>query len=421
MSRRVRDAQLETRTARSKLKPRGKPYYRSIGPDIHLGYRKGDNAHRWVARTYLGNGAYSMQVIGDADDLLDADGETILNFFQAQDRARALVEKQPIGPYTMAQAIADYAAGGEKDTAKRLAIHLPAAMKAKPVDQLTKKEIAEWHRGLAKTPPRARPKAGGGKAYRVVDMDNPEVIRRRKVTANSLLAKFKTVLNHALAEEKITSDKEWSRVKPFEKVAEPRTRYLSVAEAQRLINACDPDFRKLVQAALITGCRYQELARLTAADYNPDSDTLLIRQTKTGKPRHVILSEEGVAFFKSLAAGRQRRRAYAWSSMASMRPDPTHEGRVSEGEDHARHLDPCASAYLGEPVGHGRNASDGGRQEPRARRHQDGREALRSSVRRLRCRSGPQALTELRHQGGERESYSIECGKVRLHCCRDTH
>lgn len=323
MSRRVRDAQLETRTARSKLKPRGKPYYRSIGPDIHLGYRKGDNAHRWVARTYLGNGAYSMQVIGDADDLLDADGETILNFFQAQDRVRALVEKQPVGPYTMAQAIADYAAGGEKDTAKKLATHLPQAMKATPVDKLTKKEIAEWHRGLANTPPRARPKAGGGNAYRVVDMTDPEVIRRRKVTANSLLAKFKTVLNHALAEEKITSDKEWSRVKPFEKVAEPRTRYLSVAEAQRLINACDPDFRKLVQAALITGCRYQELARLTAADYNPDSDTLLIRQTKTGKPRHVILSEEGVAFFKSLAAGRQGHDLMlgrAWPPCAQTRP-----------------------------------------------------------------------------------------------------
>ena len=93
-SRRVRDAKLETRTARTKLPVRGNPYYRSVGPDIHLGYRKGADARRWVARTNIGGGAYSMQIIGDADDLMDADGEKILSFDQAQEKARALVAKQ---------------------------------------------------------------------------------------------------------------------------------------------------------------------------------------------------------------------------------------------------------------------------------------------------------------------------------------
>ena len=40
-------------------------------------------------------------------------------------------------------------------------------------------------------------------------------------------------------------------------------------EFKRLMNASDPDFRKLVQAALLTGCRYGELSRLTAEDFNP--------------------------------------------------------------------------------------------------------------------------------------------------------
>jgi len=39
---------------------------------------------------------------------------------------------------------------------------------------------------------------------------------------------------------------------------------------KRLINASEPDFRLLVQAALQTGARYSELARLTVSDFNPE-------------------------------------------------------------------------------------------------------------------------------------------------------
>ena len=71
-----------------------------------------------------------MQVIGDADDLMDADGETILSFDQAQDKARALVAKQPVGPYTLGEAIADYAHHTHmttKETSSRLGTHVPAS------------------------------------------------------------------------------------------------------------------------------------------------------------------------------------------------------------------------------------------------------------------------------------------------------
>jgi integrase len=59
-----------------------------------------------------------------------------------------------------------------------------------------------------------------------------------------------------------------------------------------------------VQAALFTGCRYSELSRLTVADFNGDAGTLYIAKSKTGKPRHVTLADEGVQFFAGLAAGR---------------------------------------------------------------------------------------------------------------------
>ena len=40
MPRKMRDAALETRTARSRLKVAHKPYFRLIEPGLHLGYRK---------------------------------------------------------------------------------------------------------------------------------------------------------------------------------------------------------------------------------------------------------------------------------------------------------------------------------------------------------------------------------------------
>jgi integrase len=43
---------------------------------------------------------------------------------------------------------------------------------------------------------------------------------------------------------------------------------------------------------------------LRASDFNPDSGTIHVRTSKAGKPRHIVLNDEGVTFFKSLVRGR---------------------------------------------------------------------------------------------------------------------
>ena len=111
-------------------------------------------------------------------------------------------------------------------------------------------------------------------------------------------------LNLAVAEGK-APDGSWRYSRPFRDVARSRARYLSIAECKRLLNACEPDFRELVHALLLTGCRYQEIARLRVEDFNPDAGTLHIRRSKTGKGRHVHLTDEGQQFFGQLAAGQR--------------------------------------------------------------------------------------------------------------------
>jgi integrase len=179
---------------------------------------------------------------------------------------------------------------------------------------------------LAATPAQKRPKDGKPQ-FRAEPKDD-EAIRRRRASANRVLTILKAALNHAFDEGHIKNRDAWGRkLKPFHNVERARVRYLTVAEAQRLMNASDPEFRPLVRAALETGCRYGELARLEVADFNPDAGRIAIRKSKTGKARHVVLTEEGAAFFAEVCVGRgghemmfRRADGGAWQKSAQAKP-----------------------------------------------------------------------------------------------------
>jgi integrase len=93
-------------------------------------------------------------------------------------------------------------------------------------------------------------------------------------------------------------------VKPFRAVETARVRYLSEAECVRLVNGCEPAFRNLVRAALLTGCRYSELTTMHVADFNVDAGVVTVRESKAGSPRHVVLTDEGQRLFATLTAGK---------------------------------------------------------------------------------------------------------------------
>jgi integrase len=156
---------------------------------------------------------------------------------------------------------------------------------------------------------------------------------------------LKAALNHAFHEGHAPSDNTWRKVKPFREVDVPVVRFLSIAACIRLVNACEADFRQLVRGALVTGCRYAELTKMRAADFNADVGTITVRQSKAGKPRHVVLNDEGQALFRSLAAGRaptdllfKRLDGEAWGASHQQRP-------LEEASD-AAELDPAATFHI---------------------------------------------------------------------------
>jgi integrase len=323
MARKVRDSNLETRSARARLRAAHKPYYRLIEPGLHLGYRKNASGPgSWIVRRYTGNGAYVTENIRTADgallvadDFSEADGHTVLTFGQAQECAKAHrpPERQSKGPYTVADALRDYIEYLEgdgrsphavRDARSRAAVHILPALGTTKIAGLTTDRLRRWRDGMAKSAPRLR--AGNGKAprYRVV-IDGDETKRQRRSSTNRTWTVLRAALNHAFRDGKVAIDTAWRKVQPFRNVDASRARYLAVTEGKRLINAADPEFRPLVQAALATGCRYGELIRLRVHDFNPDSSTLAIRQSKSGQPRHVVLTDEGAALFTRLTAGRR--------------------------------------------------------------------------------------------------------------------
>jgi integrase len=339
MARKVKDKALDSREARSKLRAQGKPHWRGIERGLHVGYRRlKGKAGTWWARHYLGAQTYEIEALGSADDLSDADGVAILDFWQAQTRARermvarAHTAAGKTGPLTISAALDQYFDRLEEngrntyDARRRAEAFIVPKLGEVEVGALTADMVQKWHSWLAKEPPRLRTANGKAQKHRAVASGDAEAVRRRRSSANRVLVILRAALNRAWREGKVASDSAWRRVSPFGGTSAARVRYLSVAEAQRLIDACDPEFRPLVEAALQTGCRYGELCRLEAQDFNADAGTIAVRKSKTGKPRHVVLAEEGQELFKQLTAGR------SGHALLFSRPDGEPFGKSNQAE-----------------------------------------------------------------------------------------
>jgi len=313
MARTVRDAALETRTARNRLKPNGQPYYRGLEPGLHLGYRKPRaGAGKWLARLNV-EGRYSYHPFGTADDFGDPDGKIILSYKQAQDAARKVQVGRGIG--TAGDAVEAYIRSLEAEGRARASMavlrcsadaHILPALGHVELAKLTSEQLQRWFNALARQPARVRTRSGEPQRHRARG-DDADGSRARRASANRIRAMLFRALNLAYEHGHVASDQAWRRVKSFKGVTKARLRYLSVAEAKRLINGASSEFRPLLQAALLTGARYGQLVQLVVSDLNVDAGTLRLRTRKgDGSERvyHVHLTDETQDFLQAACAGR---------------------------------------------------------------------------------------------------------------------
>ena len=343
MTRTVRDGNLGSRSGRAGLKASpSNPYWLVVAPNQAIGYNKPKKgAGTWRARLYLPESrSFRMKALGTADDYRDADGATVLDFKQAQDAADAWFkdcaseavrvaggESAHVGPYTVTDALKAYFEDGKRRGVKglkrdeaRAALWIYPQLGDLEVTKLTRRRLETWLAEMADSARRIRPRKAPAKPRNFKTPKEPKPVplppappatddekRARRDSANRVLTILKAALNHALDRRRVTcSGEAWREAKPYRGTTKARVRFLSVEDQVRLVNACPEDFRRLVKGALYTGGRYGELARATVQDFDPTGGTLFLigKGTGEGKPRRVVLTEEGQAFFQELTAGR---------------------------------------------------------------------------------------------------------------------
>jgi integrase len=270
MARSARSAKLETRSARLKLAVSKKPIFVKIGPQIGLGYRRNQTAGTWVARVADGKGGNWTRAIGAADDFEDADGTAVLDFWQAQDKARMLGRAGRYGdaeagkPGTVQDALDRYEAdlktrGGDIGNVNRVRTHIPDALIGKTVALLAARDLRLWRDALAQVVAPA--------------------------TVNRTCAAFKAALNLAADhDERIASRRAWETgLASLPDAEEARNIILSEATVRNLIAEAyreSSQFGLLVELAAVTGARTSQLSRLEVQDVQDDrSDPRLMMPT----------------------------------------------------------------------------------------------------------------------------------------------
>jgi site-specific recombinase XerD len=294
MARRIRSHNLETRTARLKLDPRKKPYTAQIAPGIQLAYRRNKGAGVWSVKAPFGLKKFAI-----ADDLEDANGETVLTYWQALEKARTLAragEGSSDRLITVSEAVDNYEAdlaarGAQKDNTTAIRRNLPETLAAKPVALLTEKELRTWRNNIVK---RGLKPASADRVARV----------------------FKAAMYLAASDDpRIINATAWknglTRLPDGETA---RNVILSDQTVNAVVRACYDDEHELgvlVETLACTGSRESQVLRLDVFDLQDDRDDprLMMPSSRKGRNRKIQrkplpIPPSFAAILRQAAAGR---------------------------------------------------------------------------------------------------------------------
>jgi integrase len=288
---------LETRSARLRLPVQKKPHFVKIGVGLAIGYRRNQTAGSWIVRRANGAGANATKAIGLADDYDDADGERVLDYWQAQEKARGVAGDHRSARTTIIQALDAYEAnlrtrGADTQNAARARLHLTPALGKKDAATAESRELRRWRDGLAATLSPAtvnRVITGLKAAFNLAAEDDRRIADNRSAWENGLAA---------------IPDAQQSR-----NVILPETAVRAIVAAAYQQST---EFGLLVEVAAITGARVSQIARLQVQDLQADRDTprltmptsLKGRGKKTAQHRPVPIPLRLATRLQSTAAGR---------------------------------------------------------------------------------------------------------------------
>ncbi|TYO67070.1 site-specific integrase [Bradyrhizobium hipponense] len=255
-----------------KLATRRKPYTALIAPGIFLAYRRNAGPGTWSVKCHGW-----LKRFGLADDHEDANGESVLSYWQALDKAKALAradETNTERPIIVADAVDTYETdletrGGRKYNATQLRLHLTDALKSKAVALLTERELRDWRAGLVK---------------KELKPSSADRIGRSLKAALALAARN---------DKRITNAAAWKnglKKLPDSEVA--RNVILPDQTVAALVSGSydeDRDFGLLIDVLAETGARESQVFRLASADLQDHltAPRLMMPTSRKGKARKI--------------------------------------------------------------------------------------------------------------------------------------
>ena len=233
-------------------------------------------------------GKLKQRRIAPYGDITFAEAQKIAKRWRAEvimggDPAADKAEKKAILTYDkLADQHLDYAKSYQKvpgNTDAIMRVHLRPKWGKTRLDEITTQDVAKWLAELR----------GKGLA--------PATVEKIRITFNR---SFELALKWGVAGVKANV----VRGIPRPKFSNARTRYLTSAEAGKLLTATtksrNPQLRNIVGLLLLTGSRRSELLQAKWADVDLERKVWLIPTSKTGRAREVPLSQAAIDIIEKL-------------------------------------------------------------------------------------------------------------------------
>lgn len=291
MARVSADLRLQDRSARARLARRQNPYWRMVSEGRHLGYYKGARGGTWIAR-YRPPGAVGNGIklaLGVADDIGDANGDTVLNWKQALDKAVHWFELQEKGG-------AETALNPDITVGEAVESYI-AVRNARRITQAGREVLSDATSNLRRNVlddsrlaglPLASLTEADLKAWQVRSL-------RRRTTIQRIVNDLKAALNRSWVEHRRALPNDLPVVIKLGLAIEPgdvrrakaRTnQILTDDQIRRVIAAAlalDEDFGRLVVLLAATGARFAQISRMCVADVQPEQSRVMVPESYKGR------------------------------------------------------------------------------------------------------------------------------------------
>ncbi|WP_070152066.1 tyrosine-type recombinase/integrase [Sphingobium phenoxybenzoativorans] len=295
MARLGKEERIDQRASRLRLKPRHLPYWRTVSEGLHIGYYRGKREGSWFAR-YRPAGSsrdYVKTKLGKCDDLIDADGEGILDWKQALAECNKWIDglhgddEQPKDLHLTIRdvVVAHIADRDARDSEKaRRPIRSTASSKLKPhvlndevlsrilLVELNESDLRNWQRRLVQLK--------GSSKQRVMAELKAALNSVYEEKRRALPPDFAIRIKHGLKPVFAEASQSESVAREGQVLDDDMVR--KIVKTAKAKDA-DGDFAMVVMLMAATGARFAQLVRMRVADVQLDQNRLLVPASRKGK------------------------------------------------------------------------------------------------------------------------------------------